>query len=51
MSTLHLFKIGIEFDMSGTEKWDAKSKPKYTNEDRNVGYEVTLLDKAFILEF
>lgn len=51
MPTLHLFKIGVEFDMSGKEDWNAKARPQYTNADRNVGYEVTDLDRAFVLEF
>lgn len=51
MPTLHLFKIGVEFDMTGKEDWNAKSKPQYTNEQRNIGYEVTATDRAFVLEF
>lgn len=51
MPTLHLFKIGVEFDMTGKEDWNAKSKPQYTNEQRNIGYEVTAIDRAFVLEF
>ncbi len=51
MPTLHLFKIGVEFDMTGTEDWNAKSRPQYTNEQRNIGYAVTDLDRAFVTEF
>lgn len=51
MPTLHLFKIGVEFDMTGKEDWNAKAKPQYTAEQRNIGYEVTDLDRAFVLEF
>ncbi|SMB88406.1 Lrp/AsnC family transcriptional regulator [Deinococcus hopiensis] len=51
MPTLHLFKIGVEFDMTGKEDWNAKAAPQYTNADRNVGYEVTDLDRAFVVEF
>ena len=51
MPTLHLFKIGVEFDMTGTEDWNAKSKPQYTNENRNIGYLVTDTDRQFVLEF
>ncbi|GAA5535040.1 Lrp/AsnC family transcriptional regulator [Deinococcus aluminii] len=51
MPTLHLFKIGVEFDMSGKEDWNAKAKPQYTGADRNLGYQVTDLDRAFVLEF
>ncbi|WP_051935464.1 Lrp/AsnC family transcriptional regulator [Deinococcus sp. YIM 77859] len=51
MPTLHLFKIGVEFDMTGQEDWNAKAKPQYTNEQRNIGYQVTELDRAFVLEF
>jgi len=51
MPTLHLFKIGVEFDMTGAEAWNAKSKPQYTNENRNVGYQVTDTDRRFVLEF
>ncbi|BDP40058.1 transcriptional regulator [Deinococcus aetherius] len=51
MPTLHLFKIGVEFDMTGKEDWNAKATPQYTNADRNIGYQVTDLDRAFVLEF
>ncbi|UBV42559.1 Lrp/AsnC family transcriptional regulator [Deinococcus taeanensis] len=51
MPTLHLFKIGVEFDMTGKEDWNAKAKPQYTNDQRNIGYEVTDLDRAFVMEF
>ena len=51
MPTLHLFKIGVEFDMTGTEDWNAKSRPQYTSEQRNIGYAVTDLDRAFVTEF
>ncbi|MVN89307.1 Lrp/AsnC family transcriptional regulator [Deinococcus sp. HMF7620] len=51
MPTLHLFKIGVEFDMTGKEDWNAKSAPQYTSEQRNIGYAVTELDRAFVLEF
>ncbi|KEF34054.1 AsnC family transcriptional regulator [Deinococcus sp. RL] len=51
MPTLHLFKIGVEFDMTGKEEWNAKAKPQYTAEQRNIGYQVTDLDRAFVLEF
>lgn len=51
MPTLHLFKIGVEFDMTGKEDWNAKAKPQYTAEQRNVGYEVTERDRQFVLEF
>ncbi|WP_043802754.1 Lrp/AsnC family transcriptional regulator [Deinococcus gobiensis] len=51
MPTLHLFKIGVEFDMSGQEDWNAKAKPQYTSEQRNIGYAVTDLDRAFVTEF
>ncbi|WP_221091578.1 siroheme decarboxylase subunit alpha [Deinococcus aquaedulcis] len=51
MPTLHLFKIGVEFDMTGKEDWNAKAKPQYTSEQRNIGYQVTDLDRAFVLEF
>lgn len=51
MPTLHLFKIGVEFDMSGKEDWNAKAAPQYTNADRNLGYQVSDLDRAFVLEF
>ncbi|PTA68866.1 siroheme decarboxylase subunit alpha [Deinococcus arcticus] len=51
MPTLHLFKIGVEFDMTGKEDWNAKAKPQYTAEQRNVGYQVTELDRAFVVEF
>jgi len=51
MPTLHLFKIGVEFDMTGKEDWNAKAAPQYTNADRNVGYVVTNLDRAFVTEF
>ena len=51
MPTLHLFKIGVEFDMTGTEAWNAKSRPQYTSEQRNIGYAVTDLDRAFVVEF
>ncbi|MFT2720736.1 Lrp/AsnC family transcriptional regulator [Deinococcus sp. A31D244] len=51
MPTLHLFKIGVEFDMTGKEDWNAKAKPQYTSEQRNIGYAVTDLDRAFVTEF
>jgi len=51
MPTLHLFKIGVEFDMTGKEDWNAKSAPAYTQQDRNLGYEVTDTDRRFVLEF
>ncbi|CAM4460202.1 Lrp/AsnC family transcriptional regulator [Deinococcus marmoris] len=51
MPTLHLFKIGVEFDMTGKEDWNAKAAPQYTSEQRNIGYEVTDLDRAFVTEF
>ncbi|ADV68912.1 Lrp/AsnC family transcriptional regulator [Deinococcus maricopensis] len=51
MPTLHLFKIGVEFDMTGKEAWNAKSAPQYTNENRNIGYQVTDTDRQFVLEF
>lgn len=51
MPTLHLFKIGVEFDMTGREDWNAKSRPQYTSEQRNIGYAVSELDRAFVLEF
>lgn len=51
MPTLHLFKIGVEFDMTGKEDWNAKARPQYTAEQRNIGYEVSDLDRAFVLEF
>lgn len=51
MPTLHLYKIGVEFDMTGTEDWNAKSKPQYTNEQRNLGYAVSDTDRLFVLEF
>ncbi|GAA0505801.1 Lrp/AsnC family transcriptional regulator [Deinococcus depolymerans] len=51
MPTLHLFKIGVEFDMTGKEDWNAKAKPQYTSEQRNIGYQVTDLDRAFVTEF
>ncbi|PYE51913.1 Lrp/AsnC family transcriptional regulator [Deinococcus yavapaiensis] len=51
MPTLHLFKIGVEFDMTGKEEWNAKSKPQYTNEQRNLAYQVTPTDRVFVLEF
>lgn len=51
MPTLHLYKIGVEFDMTGNEAWNAKSKPQYTSEQRNIGYDVTDLDRKFVVEF
>jgi siroheme decarboxylase len=51
MPTLHLYKIGVEFDMTGNEAWNAKSKPQYTSEQRNIGYAVTELDRKFVTEF
>ena len=51
MPTLHLYKIGVEFDMTGNEAWNAKSAPQYTSEQRNIGYAVTDLDKKFVIEF
>ena len=51
MPTLHLFKIGVEFDMTGKEAWNAKAAPQYTSEQRNIGYAVTDLDRAFVVEF
>ncbi|ABF46581.1 MULTISPECIES: Lrp/AsnC family transcriptional regulator [Deinococcus] len=51
MPTLHLFKIGVEFDMTGQEDWNAKARPQYTAEQRNIGYQVSDLDRAFVLEF
>ena len=51
MPTLHLYKIGVEFDMTGKEAWNAKSKPQYTSAQRNIGYEVTDTDKRFVVEF
>ncbi|TSA82584.1 Lrp/AsnC family transcriptional regulator [Deinococcus detaillensis] len=51
MPTLHLYKIGVEFDMTGNEAWNAKSKPQYTSAQRNIGYAVTELDKRFVVEF
>ncbi|PNY81744.1 Lrp/AsnC family transcriptional regulator [Deinococcus koreensis] len=51
MPTLHLFKIGVEFDMTGKEDWNAKAAPQYTSEQRNIGYAVTDLDRAFVTEF
>lgn len=51
MPTLHLYKIGVEFDMTGNEAWNAKSRPQYTSEQRNIGYEVTELDRRFVIEF
>lgn len=51
MPTLHLFKIGVEFDMTGKEEWNAKAAPQYTSEQRNIGYAVTDLDRAFVVEF
>ncbi|MBB6098889.1 DNA-binding Lrp family transcriptional regulator [Deinobacterium chartae] len=50
MPTLHLFKIGVEFDMTGKEAWDAKAKPAYEQKDRNLGYVVSDLDRRFVLE-
>ncbi len=51
MPTLHLYKIGVEFDMTGKEAWNAKSRPQYTSAQRNIGYAVTDLDKRFVVEF
>lgn len=51
MPTLHLYKIGVEFDMTGKEDWNAKSQPQYTNAQRNLGYQVTDTDRRFVLEF
>jgi siroheme decarboxylase len=51
MPTLHLYKIGVEFDMTGKEAWNAKSKPQYTSAERNIGYAVTDTDKKFVVEF
>ncbi|WP_293913262.1 Lrp/AsnC family transcriptional regulator, partial [Deinococcus sp.] len=51
MPTLHLYKIGVEFDMTGKEAWNAKSTPQYTNADRNVGYAVSDTDRKFVVEF
>ena len=51
MPTLHLYKIGVEFDMTGKEDWNAKAKPQYTSEQRNVGYQVSDLDRRFVVEF
>lgn len=51
MPTLHLYKIGVEFDMTGKEAWNAKSKPQYTNAQRNIGYAVSDIDKTFVVEF
>ncbi|WP_425146907.1 Lrp/AsnC family transcriptional regulator [Deinococcus sp.] len=51
MPTLHLYKIGVEFDMTGTEAWNAKAAPQYTSEQRNIGYAVTELDRRFVTEF
>lgn len=50
MPTLHLFKIGVEFDMTGNEAWNAKAKPQYVQENRNFGYVVSDLDRRFVLE-
>lgn len=50
MPTLHLFKIGVEFDMTGTEALNAKSKPQYTQDRRNFEYQVSELDRLFVLE-
>ncbi|MFC4456456.1 Lrp/AsnC family transcriptional regulator [Deinococcus sonorensis] len=51
MPTLHLFKIGVEFDMTGKEAWNAKAAPQYTSAQRNIGYAVSELDRRFVLEF
>ena len=51
MPTLHLFKIGVEFDMTGQEAWNAKSAPQYTSQQRNIGYAVSELDRRFVVEF
>jgi siroheme decarboxylase len=50
MPTLHLFKIGVEFDMTGADAWNAKAKPQYIQENRNFGYVVSDLDRRFVLE-
>ena len=50
MPTLHLFKIGVKFDMTGTDAPDAKEAPAYQQKDRNLSYEVTELDKRIVLE-
>lgn len=50
MPTLHLFKIGVKFDMTGTDAPDAKEAPAYRQEDRNPGYRVTELDRRLVLE-
>ncbi len=51
MPTLHLYKIGVEFDMTGKEAWNAKSLPQYTSAQRNIGYAVSDTDKRFVVEF
>ncbi len=51
MPTLHLFKIGVEFDMTGQLALNAKSKPAYQQEQRNPDYQVSELDRRFVLEF
>ncbi|WP_424950409.1 Lrp/AsnC family transcriptional regulator [Deinococcus sp.] len=51
MPTLHLYKIGVEFDMTGNEAWNAKAAPQYTSEQRNIGYLVSELDRRFVVEF
>ena len=50
MPTLHLFKIGVEFDMTGNEALNAKSKPQYQQENRNFDYVVSDLDRRVVLE-
>ena len=51
MPTLHLYKIGVEFDMTGKEAWNAKSQPQYTSAQRNIGYSVTDTDRKFVVAF
>jgi len=50
MPTLHRFKIGVEFDMTGSEALNAKSTPQYQQENRNFDYVVSDLDRKVVLE-
>ena len=50
MPTLHLYKIGVEFDMTGNEALNAKSVPQYQQENRNFDYVVSDLDRKVVLE-
>lgn len=45
MPTLHLFKIAVTLDMTGTRDLEARGEPEYTQERRHVAAQHTVTDE------